>query len=45
MRGIYTYIRERKTYLKTVQCCSYSVVTTHGACNAIYSVVPFVLLH
>ena len=45
MQGIYTYIHRDKLCPQAIQCCSYSVVTIHGAYIVSFSVESIVLLH
>jgi thiamine transporter ThiT len=45
IQGIYTYIPETKYVPKGIQCCSYSVVTIHGAYIVSFIVESIVLLH
>ena len=45
MQGIYTYIPETNYVPTELQCCSYSVVTIHGAYIVSFSVEYIVLLH
>jgi hypothetical protein len=45
MQDIYTNIPLKKPCFQGIQCCSYFVITIHGAYNAISSVKSIVLLH
>ena len=45
MQGIYTYIPETNYVPMGIQCCSYSVVSIHGAYIVSFSVESIVLLN